>query len=463
MDLIAPEGTADAPSAETLLAWTRPGPRYTSYPTAPVWQEHFPEADWHAMLEATTPPVSVYVHVPFCKEQCTFCGCTMVVAGRREPGQRYLAALERQLQALPLPGQDTVPTVRIHLGGGTPTWFSPDELTRLFALLSTRFALVPGAEVSVEADPDVTTAGHVDALRAAGCTRLSLGVQSFDDRVLEAVHRPQPRAKVGALLRQARGLGMGGLNLDLMYGLPHQDEASFADTLAEVLELRPDRLAVFGYAHLPWLKPHMKRIDASTLPGPLDRARLFLQAHRVLTAAGYQAIGLDHFALPDDELAVAQRARALHRNFMGYTTRADLPLIGLGMSAISELEDGYAQQIAHLSRWWGAVDGGAPTVEKGHRLSADDRLRRDVINALMCNFEVDLAQVGARRGVDAEAALAGALAALGPLEADGLVTRDGPALRVPPRGRLLVRNVAMAFDAHLGPPTPGRPRFSSTV
>ena len=448
--------------AETLLRHTRQGPRYTSYPTAPLWRTDFPEAGFHEGLARLSGPAAVYVHVPFCREQCSFCGCNMVVAGRREPGQRYLGALERQLRSLPLPA-DQIDVQRIHLGGGTPTWLSPDELRALFSMLDRRFRRSPGCEVSVEADPEVTSDAHLEALAALGVTRMSFGVQSFDDTVLRAVDRPQQRERVGELLQRARSLGMGSLNIDLMYGLPHQTAPRWRETLDETLRLRPDRLAIFGYAHLPWLKPHMKRIEAAALPGPLERAELFLAAHAALLDAGYQAVGMDHFALPDDDLAVAQRAGALHRYFMGYTTHRDQQLIGLGMSSISELGDRYVQQKSKLSHWWKAVEADGPVVEKGVMLTPDDLLHREVIYAVMCNFEISAAALAERHQVDLWSYFNDARPALEALAAEGLVELDAAGLRVPPRARLLVRNVAMCFDPSLRGAAPSGPRFSSTV
>ncbi len=449
------------PSAETLLAHRKAGPRYTSYPTAPRWREDFPEAAFHAGLSAVPTPASVYVHVPFCREQCSFCGCNMVVAGRREPGHRYLDALERQVRELPLPAA-RIDVVRVHLGGGTPTWFTADELARLYAILDTRFRPVPGAEISVEADPEVTTDAQVAALAGLGVNRLSMGVQSFDPTVLAAVNRPQQQHRVFEIAAQSRALGMHSMNLDLMYGLPHQTPDRFEATLRRTLEIRPDRLAIFGYAHLPWLKPHMRKIDGSALPDALGRVELFLLAHRLLTAEGYLPIGIDHFALPDDELSVAWDEHRLHRNFMGYTTLPDVPVIGLGMSGISELPDRYIQQKAKLAHWWRAVETGESVVEKGILLTAEDQLRRDVINRVMCQLEVRWDEVDAAFGIDSRAHFAGELAALADMEAEGLVTRARDALRVTPTGRLLTRNVAMAFDPSLRHEADG-PRFSQTV
>jgi oxygen-independent coproporphyrinogen-3 oxidase len=449
---------------ELLLSWTRRGPRYTSYPTVPEWKDELPDSALSDAIERIEGRASVYVHVPFCREQCSFCGCTMVVSGRREPGRRYLDALKKQLQSLRFSGgKERLEVVRIHFGGGTPTWFSPDELTELWTALRTRFAPIEGAELSVEVDPEVTTDEHVDALAAAGVTRLSLGVQSFDDTVLAAVNRPQARDRVRAVFERARQHGMRGLNLDLIYGLPFQTAERFSATLAETLAMRPDRLALFGYAHVPWLKPHQKKIDAATLPGPVDRAQLFLDAHAALLAAGYVAIGMDHFALPDDELALARKAGTLHRNFMGYTTHSELPLIGLGMSAISEFPDLYVQQRTKLSRWWKAIEAGdEPLIEKAGRVSAADRLRRDAIQSLMCNLKVDLEAVARRHGADPFLFDAD-LARMDSLEADGLVRRSGRTLVVPDDRALLVRNVAMVLDPRMSGEKSSGPRYSSTV
>lgn len=449
------------PDAALLMRHSGAGPRYTSYPTAPLWSSDLTESALHEALRGVRAPASVYVHVPFCVEQCSFCGCNMVVARRQDAGDRYLDDLARRLDRLPLPAS-RLPVARIHLGGGTPTWLDERQLERLYALLFSRFAPVDGAELSVEADPEVTRDSQVHALAALGVNRLSMGVQSFDPVVLAAVNRPQQHTRVAALIELCRGLGMRSLNLDLMYGLPLQNLVSFEDTLRKTLEMRPDRLAVFGYAHVPWLKQHQNKINTAELPGPPARMELFLLAHRLLSEQGYQAIGMDHFALADDDLAVAQREERLHRNFMGYTTRPDLELIGLGLSAISELDGLYAQELTHLAGWRRALEQGGPLLEKGCRLSAEDRLRRDLIFGLMCNFVVSKAQISARHGVDFDDHFAAELSRLGPLQDEGLVTLSPDRVQVTPLGRLLVRNVAMVFDPSLQKPASG-PRFSQTV
>lgn len=445
-------------SPDRLLRLDKPGPRYTSYPTVPVWRDDLPDGAWRASLASVRPPVSVYVHIPFCREQCTFCGCNMVVSGLARAGDRYLDALERQIDGLTLPSE-RVGAARIHLGGGTPTWLNVGQLRRLYAMLFTRFEPVSGAELSVEVDPDVTSDEQVALLHELGVNRLSLGVQSFDPAVLAAINRPQEGDRITRITEQSRGYGMRGLNLDLIYGLPLQTRASLRATLDDVLALRPDRLAIYSFAHVPWAKPHQRKIDPDTLPGPAEKLGLYLLALEVLTDAGYQAIGMDHFALPEDELAVAQREERLHRNFMGYTTHADLELVGLGMSAISELAGVYAQQQPGLGRWYRAVEKGEGLVEKGCTLTAEDRLRREVIERLMCNFLVPFAVVGERHGVDFERHFARELANLAPLEEEGLVERHPGRIVVTPLGRLFVRNVAMAFDAYLD----RGGRFSRTV
>ena len=444
---------------DLLRRYDRPGPRYTSYPTAPVWRSDLGDGPFLDAVADLVGPTSVYVHLPFCAEQCTFCGCNMLVAGRREAGDRYLEALERELECLRTPAD--LPVVRIHLGGGTPTWFDVDGLRRLFSLLGGRFRRSEGAEISVEIDPEITTDEQIDVLSVLGVNRLSFGVQSFDPVVLRAVNRPQRTGRIEALFSRARMLGMRGLNIDLLYGLPHQTPESWSDTLDQTIALGADRLAVFGYAHVPWLKTHQRKIDASTLPDPAARLALAELAHEKLETAGYVAIGFDHYAKPDDELAVALRERRLHRNFMGYTTLRDVPLLGLGMSGISELPGIYAQAQSKLLRFYDAVGGKAPLVEKSLVLSREDALRRDVIADLLCNLRVDYPRIERRHGVSFAAHFAQALSSLAAMEDDGLLVRSKHALEVTEAGRILVRNVAMAFDAYLAPTA--EPRFSQTI
>lgn len=453
---------------DQILALQGRAPRYTSYPTAPIWRADVNGQAWTEAIGTVREPATVYVHIPFCAEQCSFCACNQVVAGRREAGRRYLRALERHLARLPL-HLPQIGVQRIHLGGGTPTWYSPEELSMLMGILARRFRLLPGGDLDVEVDPEITTDEQIDALAGLGVTRISMGVQSFDPGVLEAVGRPQRSERIGAILERARKHGMRGLNIDLMYGLPRQSAEVFARDLAETIALGPDRLAVFGYAHVPWMKPHQKRLDAYGLPGDEDRLELFLMAQERMQAAGYQAIGFDHFARPDDELAVAARERRLHRNFMGYTTLPDIDLVGVGMSAISETQGAYFQEHANLAKWWKTVEEGGSTREKGILLSPDDRLRKDLIMGLMCNLQVEWDALGDKWDIDPHEYFSEELADLEPLERLGLVERHPERLVVTADGRLLVRKVASTFDAWLRQarasrhPAEALPRFSQLV
>jgi len=386
----------------------------------------------------------------------------MVVAGRREIGAKYLADLASQIDRLPFPAEP-LEVQRIHLGGGTPTWLSPKEMGELQAILLRRFQPITGAELSVEADPQITTPAHLEALDELGFNRLSLGVQSFDPVVLKAVNRPQWRSRIGDLMARARSLGWWGLNLDLIYGLPHQTTERFSQTLDSAIALRPDRFAVFGYAHVPWLKPHMNKLNAEALPTSGERAELYLMAQKKLSDAGYTPLGLDHFALHGDQLAVAARDRRLHRNFMGYTTLSQVDMIGLGMSAISEVAGTYWQDEAKLARWRNRVAQGAPLAERGWVLSSEDHLRRDVINRLMCNLEISIPGVEKAHTIEFIPHFKAAIEALRPLQEAGFVTVDEDAIRVTERGRVLVRNAAMVFDPYLARDETSGPRYSRTV
>ena len=434
-------------SVEALAAHDRPGPRYTSYPTVPVWGP-LDASTVEDALQRLRSPAQLYVHVPFCREQCAFCGCNQVVAGQRAAGDRFLDALEIQLRRLP-----RAEVGRIHLGGGTPTWLDLAQLERLWTLLRQRFTPTAGAELSIEADPEVTTTDQLRALTRWGFRRLSLGVQSFDPRVLEAVDRPQLNVRVGELLRFVRDRGWRGLNLDLMYGLPRQTLDSFEATLREAVELRPDRLAVFGYAHVPWLRRHQRRIDESELPDVRERGACVLAAQRILQDAGYVPIGFDHFALPDDELAQGPRSRG----FMGYSVRGG-DLVGVGPSAISDVAGVMWQDEPGLGAWMRKLRSDEPLVVRGWVRDREDALREAVISGLMCDLEVDVEAVEAFWNIDLGDHFAEALETLHPLIDDGLVDVGLAHIRVTERGRPLTRLVARAFDSR-----PSRARFSSTV
>lgn len=423
----------ELPDARHLAALARPAPRYTSYPSVPHWLGDVGPDDVLEALQVEDRPMALYLHVPFCWKACHYCGCNMVVSRRQSSGDRYVDAMLRQIDTV----RAGLRVQRIHLGGGTPTWLSPEQMSRLFDRIEGRFELVGDAELSIEVHPGVTSSEHLDLLAEHGFSRISIGVQSTDARVLDAIGRVQTHDDVWEIAHGARSRGFTGLNLDLVYGLPHQDLRTLDRTLDQVIELRPDRLALYGYAHLPWLRKNQAHIDESALPDELMRTELFLHATRRLREAGWESLGLDHFAHPSDPLYRAFAAGRLSRDFMGYTDRS-APLLGLGPSAISELGGLYAQQPSHLGAWYRAIEGGQTLpITRGHRLSEDDAHRRALIRELMCHLRVD------RPLPD------GTEARLQPWIAAGAVRLDDSALEVTELGRLLLRNVAACFDARL--------------
>jgi oxygen-independent coproporphyrinogen-3 oxidase len=419
-----------------------------------VWKEGYGPDDLREELGrrdiAEGDPLSLYVHVPFCRSLCHFCACNKVITRKHEPVVAYLDVIEREIAAV----RDAVAVPRkatqVHWGGGTPTHLQPDEIRRLFGALITAFPLAEGAEVSIEVDPRVTTRAHVAALRDCGFNRISMGVQDFDPRVQAAIHRIQPATDTAELVACARESGFDSVNFDLIYGLPYQTEESFARTLETVLEIAPDRLALYSYAHVTWLAKQQRGFERKDLPAAPVKLRIMLAAIRRFLEAGYRFIGLDHFARPEDELSQALEDRTLRRNFMGHTTQAGVDLIGFGPSAISELRHGYAQNQRDLPGWETAVATHGLATLRGHRLSADDIERRWVIGKVMCHGEVRASEFEAEFSRPFAAAFEKELAALDPMVDDGLVTRSGDGtLVITPLGRLLVRNVAMTFDAYL--------------
>jgi len=453
-----------------LERYDRPGPRYTSYPTAVEFEASYDTAVYRAKLAeadaAADEPLSLYVHVPFCAERCSYCGCNVVITQHREVAAEYLSYLLREvdLLAAALPRRRRVS--QYHWGGGTPTYLSADQIRILHERISGAFDIEPEAESAIEIDPRVTTAEQLAVLRSCGFNRVSMGVQDLDPAVQAAVHRNQTEEETSRLFAVARSLGFASINIDLIYGLPRQTAAGFERTIEHVAALGPDRLAIYSYAHMPWLKAHQKRIEASELPAPRDKLRLFCIARDRLLAAGYAAIGMDHFARPDDELARAAAGRGLHRNFMGYTVRMGSDMVGLGITAIGEVRGSFAQNARKMKPYYEAIERGELPIERGYLLSADDRIRREVILRLMCNFHLDLAEVERAFGISFAAYFADELAELsGPGGAveHGFVRLRPAALEVVGDGRLFVRNVAMVFDRHLRQHDPGARTFSRTV
>jgi oxygen-independent coproporphyrinogen-3 oxidase len=389
----------------------------------------------------------------------------VIATRKRDVAATYLEYLEREIAmaAAALEGRRTV--VQYHWGGGTPTYLSPAQIARLDATVQRHFDISPDAERAIEIDPRVTTREQILLLRRLGFNRLSFGVQDFNKAVQQAIQRHQSEEETRQLYWTAREAGFDSINFDLVYGLPRQTVESFERTLASVVDMRPDRIAVYSYAHVPWLRPNQKSIEPLDLPDASEKRRLLAAAIDAFTGAGYEAIGMDHFALPDDDLAVAARERRLHRNFMGYTTRPAPDSIALGVSAISDVAGAFSQNHKSLARYYQALDEGQLPVERGYALTDDDRLRRYVIGELMCNFRLERAQVRARFGVELGEYFAGEIESLcepdGPVT-DGLLEVAPDALTVTPRGRLFVRNICMAFDRYLAAHQ-NRPVFSRTI
>jgi oxygen-independent coproporphyrinogen-3 oxidase len=462
--------SAGSATAALLRQYDRPGPRYTSYPTAVEFSDTFDAAAYCGRLEAAASaerePLSLYVHLPFCQARCAYCGCMVIVTQKREVVARYLDYLERELAMIAGRLGNRRRVVQHHWGGGTPTYFDAAQLRRLDAVVSRHFDLDADAEKAIEVDPRVTTPEQLIVLRSLGFNRLSFGVQDFTPEVQTAIHRHQTEQQTRDLYDCARSLGFESINFDLIYGLPRQELDSFRLTLQSVVAMRPDRVAVYSYAHVPWLRPHQKQIDAGALPDAALKFELIAAAIETLVAGGYAAIGMDHFALPGDELARAAASRRLHRNFMGYTTRPAPDMLGAGASAIGDVRGAFAQNVKKLSEYYAAIDAGRFPIERGYALSRDDLIRREVITDLMCNMYVDRAAVGRRFGIDFEEYFARELGELaagsGPI-ADGFLTVTPDCLEVTPRGRLFVRNICMTFDRYLPARQEGRPAFSRTI
>jgi oxygen-independent coproporphyrinogen III oxidase len=462
------ETPATKMTAELLRRYDRPGPRYTSYPTAVEFNESFDADAYERKLaeanEKTGEPLSLYFHLPFCHERCTFCGCSVVITKKPEVSARYLEYVDREIEmvAARLPGRRRVN--QLHWGGGTPTYHQPKEMESLWKSITRHFEILPGAEVAIEVDPRVTTPAQVDLLRQVGFNRLSMGVQDFTPEVQVAIGRNQGLEETVDLYRYCRSAGFESINVDLVYGLPLQTVETFRHNLEQVAGLRPDRVAVYSFAYVPWIRGNQKKTDPKTLPPPDVKFELFLQALDVFTAAGYQQIGMDHFALPEDELAVAQRAGKLHRNFMGYTVKPAADQIGFGITSIGDLCSAFAQNVKKLSTFYQAIDAGRLPIEKGYLLDEDDRIRRYVITQLMCNLGLAIQDVESRFGIRFGDYFATEMAELAEPRDHGFVTVDGERIDVTPMGRLFIRNVCMIFDRYLRRKrADDRPVFSRTV
>ena len=450
---------------ELLRKYSVPGPRYTSYPTAPYFHSAFSEADWTEALAAPAPDreLSLYAHIPFCDSLCHYCGCNMVATRDYSKVEPYLVSLDQEMaRTAPLVDRGRV-AHQLHWGGGTPTYLNPDDIRRLMAKMRQYFTIAPDAEISCEADPRELTREHLVALRESGFNRLSFGVQDMDPEVQKAVNRVQSEALIRQVLDWSRELDFSSINLDLIVGLPKQTVESFSRTLERVVDWAPDRLAVFAYAHVPWMKKHQLLIQRADLPDSATRLGLQQAVNDALGAAGYINIGLDHFARPDDELVRAQRNKTLWRNFQGYTTHKDSDILAFGVSSISQTADVYMQNEKNLKRYQERVATTGFAVERGIRLGRDDKIRRDAITRVMCDLELDFAAFGREWDIPFAEYFADALTELRPLAEDGLVTIEAGRIAVTPTGRLFLRNIGMCFDRYLKESSSDQPRYSQTA
>ena len=451
------------------------GPRYTSYPTADRFHEGYGEVQYRQALaeraelarHQAAPRLALYLHIPFCESVCYYCACNKVVTRHHERAAEYLDALEREIhmhaQALGTK-EHRQRVTQLHFGGGTPTYLSDDELTRLWRVLAESFDLAPEAECSIEVDPRTASPERLGFLKQLGFNRISFGVQDFDAEVQQAVHRVQPYEQVRDLMTSARALGFESINVDLIYGLPKQRPDNFARTIDQVIGLRPDRIALYGYAHLPERFKPQRRIIAAELPDGAARLAMLGHAIEAFGGAGYDYIGMDHFALAHDELARAKREGKLHRNFQGYTTQPDCDLLGLGVSAIGRVGATHAQNAKTLDAYYSAINGGRFATVRGLALDADDLLRREIVMGLMCRGRVDFAAINSEFGIDMAEHFRPQLERLKSFEADGLVRVGEGSIEVTEPGWYVVRALAMVFDRYVGSSgAPPRERFSRIV
>lgn len=448
---------------ETLIQkYNRQGPRYTSYPTAlefaPI--DEGVEAD---ILRQKNPniPLSLYIHIPFCRHLCYYCGCNKIITKKNSDSGDYLDYLFKEIRHKKSLLQGSPLVKQVHLGGGTPTFLSDDELVRLWRFLQDEFEFVDDGDYSVEIDPRELRETTLEVLRSLGVNRLSFGVQDLDEKVQIAVNRVQPETMIQAVMKEARALGFGSINIDLIYGLPHQSVASMADTVAKIIALAPDRLSVFNYAHLPERFKAQKRINEQDLPSPADKLTMFGNTINALTHAGYQYIGIDHFARPDDEMATAQRAGKLHRNFQGYAILGECDLLSFGVSSISQIGEHILQNPTDLTDYQNLINAGSLPAVKHIRADDKDKLRRHVIMNLLCHDRLDFAEVNERFGIDSRDYFKAELDNLSDMAEDGLVSIDETGVQILPKGRILGRNVAMVFDEYLAKKHEGR--FSKVI
>ncbi len=453
---------------EILRKYNQPGPRYTSYPTAPLFSTDFTRRDFtQEIIETnieTASDISLYFHFPFCESLCYFCGCNMMVSRDRTLIGEYNEQLKREIETLaPLISKDRKVS-QMHWGGGTPSYLTPDEILDVGEFIKSKFNFADDIEASVEIDPRGLTRAHVEAFRRIGFNRTSLGVQDFNPQVQATINRIQPEDITRQTIEWARELGFGSINLDLIYGLPFQTLRTFRQTVEKVIDISPDRIAVFNYAHVPWLKKHQNIFKEETMPSPDERLVILKQTIEQLVQSGYEYIGLDHFAIPTDELAIAQKNNTLYRNFQGYSTRAGTDVYAFGVSAISQFQNIYAQNLKNLKDYYARIETNQAATNVGYRMTFDDHVRRETIMQLMCHLQIDKRAIEKKFGIDFESYFAADLPKLDLFIADQLLENNAERIFIKGAGKLIIRNVAMCFDAHLAEMTKvNKPVFSKTV
>jgi len=451
---------------EFVARYNRPGPRYTSYPTAPVWSDAFGPNDFETAMktaEEKRSPVSLYMHLPFCESLCLFCACNVIIRKDKSVTPPYLSILKKEIDHIASRVSRDRQVAQFHWGGGTPTYLTPEQIEDLFVYTRERFNFAPDAEIGIEVDPRVTSRAHLEILREMGFNRLSMGVQDFKEEVQKAIHRIQPYEQTRDLIASARELGFDSINVDLIYGLPYQTADSFAHTVEQIVSLSPDRIAMFSYAHVPWLKKQQGSF-VGHLPEGMNKFAIFRSGLLKFLEAGYLYIGMDHFAKENDELAVSQRNRTLHRNFQGYTTKAGADLYGMGITAISGIQETYAQNHRDLPSWEKAVQERGIATMRGYRLSQDDIIRREVISRLLCHTVIVKDEISKKFGIHFDEYFAAELEHLKAPQEDGLVVINDKEIRTAWLGRIFIRNLAMVFDPYLEKQQlAARPLFSKTL
>ncbi|MDN5049838.1 oxygen-independent coproporphyrinogen III oxidase [Aliarcobacter butzleri] len=449
-----------------FVKYSKPGPRYTSYPTAPEFSEAFTQDDLKEFYknQSDDRPLSLYIHMPFCRSACYFCGCNTIFTSKEDKKTRYIEYLKKELDILKNHLNTKRVVTQMHFGGGTPTFFSPSQLEVVITAIKEIFPnFSPDAEISCEVDPRYFTVEHMNVLKAGGCNRLSFGVQDLDEEVQKTIHRIQPFELTQNVIKIAREAGIHSINTDLIYGLPYQTRESFKKTLEQMITLNTDRFAVFNYAHVPWLMKTMRKFDETTFPKPEIKLEMLKDTIDFFTSNGYKMVGMDHFAKPEDELFKAIEKGELHRNFQGYTTKGGADLIGIGLTSIGNGVDYYAQNFKELEPWENAIDNGDLPVYKGYRLSDDDMLRQFVIMELMSNFSLNIKRVEEEFKINFKEYFDDAIKALKEFEDAQLLKITDNKIEVSQTGSMLIRNICMPFDAYLNKIPEEKRRFSKTI